>query len=214
MTPTLVTQRIAFAAGRTAVRKAVSKPLLQPLFPAAPVVLHSCKRRNRPAVPNSSTQVLSPQQQAAAPQQQRRGLFRRLRVLCACTVRALPAAGIKAAVLSGVQHLSSVTAFAGLSGAVVAGLAVGVAGKTAQRWHAGRRAARRAMVSAKAGAATDVTILTFNIRGVMDRWPERAPVLRQVLKQADADIVCFQEVLTGVCGSKGVATAAAAAAAD
>jgi hypothetical protein len=100
-------------------------------------------------------------------------------------------------VLGGVEQLSSVTVFAGLSGAVLAGLALGVAGKGVRRWNAGRRAAKRAMVKAQAGAATDVTILSFNIRGVMDRWIERAPVLKKVLKQADADVICFQEVLTG-----------------
>jgi endonuclease/exonuclease/phosphatase family metal-dependent hydrolase len=47
------------------------------------------------------------------------------------------------------------------------------------------------------GPAAEVSVVTFNIRGVMDRWPERAPVLKQCLKQADADVVCFQEVLTG-----------------
>jgi len=203
MSPTLVTQRIAFAAGKTAVKRAIASPLVHP-FLGAPAVLHSCKSKQRPVGPNSpaTQQQPSPQQEhpAAARRQHkpRNGLVRRLKLLCTSTVRALPAAGIKAAVLGGVQHLSSVTVFAGLSGAVVAGLALGVAGKGVRRWHAGRRAAgKRAMITAKAGAATDVTILSFNIRGVMDRWPERAPVLKKVLKQADADVICFQEVLTG-----------------
>jgi hypothetical protein len=182
----------------------VTVPALQP-FLGAPAALHSCKPKRAPQQANRQQQsrtldVPQPQQQ---PQQQqprpRKGVFRRLKLLCASTVRALPAAGIKAAVLGGVEQLSSVTLFAGLSGAVVAGLALGVAGKGVRRWHAGRRAAKRAMVTAREGAATDVSILSFNIRGIMDRWPERAPVLRQVLKQADADVVCFQEVLTGVC---------------
>eukprot|EP00775_Hariotina_reticulata_P008696 gene8696-8877_t len=69
------------------------------------------------------------------------------------------------------------------------------------------------------GPAAEVSVVTFNIRGVMDRWPERAPVLKQCLKQADADIVCFQEVLTGlnmlvlvaICAVQGFAMAIAAA---
>ena len=38
---------------------------------------------------------------------------------------------------------------------------------------------------------------TFNLRGVMDRWQERKPLLRQCLQQIDADVLCFQECLTG-----------------
>ncbi|KAF6261280.1 Endonuclease/exonuclease/phosphatase [Scenedesmus sp. NREL 46B-D3] len=53
------------------------------------------------------------------------------------------------------------------------------------------------MVTVNAGPAAEVSVVTFNIRGIMDRWPERAPLLRQCLKQADADVFCFQEVLTG-----------------
>lgn len=196
---TLVTQRIAFSAGRTAVRRALSTPVLQP-FLGAPVVLHSCKPRQPTGIRHSQGQQTPQQEQQPVQRAQhrpRKGVFRRLKLLCASTVRALPAAGIKAAVLGGVEQLSSVTAFAGLSGAVVAGLALGVVGKGVRRWHAGRRAAKRAMPTPRATAATDVSILSFNIRGVMDRWPERAPVLRKVLKQADADVVCFQEVLTG-----------------
>lgn len=40
---------------------------------------------------------------------------------------------------------------------------------------------------------------TFNLRGVMDRWPERAPLLGECLRQMDSDVLCFQEVLTGGC---------------
>ncbi|WIA32521.1 hypothetical protein OEZ86_003335 [Tetradesmus obliquus] len=53
------------------------------------------------------------------------------------------------------------------------------------------------MVTVNAGPAAEVSVVTFNIRGIMDRWPERAPLLRRCLKQADADVFCFQEVLTG-----------------
>ncbi len=31
----------------------------------------------------------------------------------------------------------------------------------------------------------------------MDRWQERQPLLRQCLHQMDADVLCFQECLTG-----------------
>lgn len=187
----------------------MSVPVLQP-FLGAPVVLHSCKPRQPTGAPHGQGQQTPQQQQEQQPVQRaqhrpRKGVFRRLKLLCASTVRALPAAGIKAAVLGGVEQLSSVTAFAGLSGAVVAGLALGIAGKGIRRWHAGRRAAKRAMATPRpAAAATYVTILSFNIRGVMDRWPERAPVLKKVLKQADADVVCFQEVLTGGCWCAGM----------
>ena len=33
----------------------------------------------------------------------------------------------------------------------------------------------------------------------MDRWHEREPLLRQCLHGMDADVLCFQEVLTGAC---------------
>ena len=41
------------------------------------------------------------------------------------------------------------------------------------------------------------SVATFNLRGVMDRWQERRPLLQECLKQLDADVLCFQEVLTG-----------------
>jgi exonuclease III len=59
------------------------------------------------------------------------------------------------------------------------------------------------MVTVNAGPAAEVSVVTFNIRGIMDRWPERAPLLRRCLKQADADVFCFQEVLTGGLGLAG-----------
>lgn len=45
------------------------------------------------------------------------------------------------------------------------------------------------------------SVATFNLRGVMDRWQERQPLLRQCLQQMDADVLCFQECLTGACCS-------------
>jgi hypothetical protein len=38
------------------------------------------------------------------------------------------------------------------------------------------------------------------LRGVSDRWQERQPLLRQCLKRIDADVLCFQECLTGRAG--------------
>ncbi len=40
-------------------------------------------------------------------------------------------------------------------------------------------------------------MVTFNIRGIMDRWRERQPLLAACLAELDADVVAFQEVLTG-----------------
>lgn len=45
--------------------------------------------------------------------------------------------------------------------------------------------------------AREFTVVTFNIRGVMDRWQERAPLLKRCLQELDADVICFQEVMTG-----------------
>eukprot|EP00887_Chlorella_sp_A99_P003752 scaffold7.g3752.t1 len=44
------------------------------------------------------------------------------------------------------------------------------------------------------------SLVTWNIRGVSDRWAERRPLLQQALADIDADVVCFQEVLTGEYG--------------
>ncbi|PSC67693.1 endonuclease exonuclease phosphatase family [Micractinium conductrix] len=51
------------------------------------------------------------------------------------------------------------------------------------------------------GSAT-LSVATFNLRGVMDRWQERKPLLRQCLQQIDADVLCFQECLTGEFGQE------------
>lgn len=42
------------------------------------------------------------------------------------------------------------------------------------------------------------SIATFNLRGISDRWTERHHVLKQCIRDMDADVFCFQEVLTGV----------------
>ncbi|KAI7843384.1 hypothetical protein COHA_002982 [Chlorella ohadii] len=67
----------------------------------------------------------------------------------------------------------------------------------------GRRGKRRpAMPSAQAGTRATFSVATFNLRGVMDRWQERQPLLRQCLHQMDADVLCFQECLTGEFGQE------------
>ena len=70
----------------------------------------------------------------------------------------------------------------------------------------GRRRAprRRAMPPAAGGTRATFSVATFNLRGVMDRWAERQPLLRQCLHDLDADVLCFQECLTGACPCAGV----------
>jgi hypothetical protein len=61
-----------------------------------------------------------------------------------------------------------------------------------------RRVKRRATPSNMQGGATaTLSVATFNLRGVMDRWQERQPLLRQCIDKMDADVLCFQECLTG-----------------
>lgn len=47
------------------------------------------------------------------------------------------------------------------------------------------------------GEGGRLSLVTFNIRGISDRWPERLPLLRACLAELDADVYAFQEVLTG-----------------
>ena len=51
--------------------------------------------------------------------------------------------------------------------------------------------------AAAAAAAATFSVATFNLRGVSDRWREREPLLRHCLSKIDADVLCFQECLTG-----------------
>jgi len=61
-----------------------------------------------------------------------------------------------------------------------------------------RRPKHRAAGNMQPSQASAVfSIATFNLRGVSDRWVERQPLLRQCLHQMDADVLCFQECLTG-----------------
>ena len=50
------------------------------------------------------------------------------------------------------------------------------------------------------GSVAQFSVATFNIRGIMDRWRERRPVLQRCLQELDSDVLCFQECLTGEYG--------------
>ncbi|KAL4433763.1 hypothetical protein ABPG75_000204 [Micractinium tetrahymenae] len=63
-----------------------------------------------------------------------------------------------------------------------------------------RRPQRRAPATMSSGTKAVFSVASFNLRGVMDRWYEREPLLRQCLRDMDADVLCFQEVLTGEFG--------------
>lgn len=154
-----------------------------------------------PVSPTTGTvqPYLQPQPLPVAPRR-KRGLLRQLRVVCGGAVTSLPVAIVKAVIVHGAQQLTSLAAISSLSGVALGGVAIGVASKGIRRWHAARRSARRGLVQANMGPAAELSVCTFNIRGIHDRWRERAPVLKQCLKQADADVFCFQEVLTGETG--------------
>lgn len=65
-----------------------------------------------------------------------------------------------------------------------------------------RRSAGRNMPAAPLlPTVAHITLCTFNIRGIMDRWEERQPLLKQCIKTIGADVYGFQEVLTGPCDS-------------
>lgn len=55
-----------------------------------------------------------------------------------------------------------------------------------------RRAAQRAVGMVR------FSVVTFNVRAIMDRWPERLPILKDCLQKMSPDVVAFQEVLTGL----------------
>ena len=59
---------------------------------------------------------------------------------------------------------------------------------------------RRALARMHRGGVAEFSIATFNLRGIMDRWSERRPVLQRCLSEIDADVLCFQECLTGKVG--------------
>jgi hypothetical protein len=112
-----------------------------------------------------------------------------------------------AALLSGAESLASLAATGAAAGAAAAAGALAappapVAGGMAAAARGGAIAAAAAAAGGSAATAgdvtaADVTVVTYNVRGVMDRWPERAPLLRGCLARLGADVLCFQEVLTG-----------------
>lgn len=65
----------------------------------------------------------------------------------------------------------------------------------------GRRP-RKAPSKMQTGSIARFSVATFNIRGIMDRWAERRPVLQQCIDDIDADVLCFQECLTGEYGQE------------
>lgn len=94
---------------------------------------------------------------------------------------------------SNIVNFLSLGSFGGL---VAGGVTFGVIKRGLRRWHV-RRATKRRMASLDMNSVKHLTVVTFNIRGIMDRWHERAPVLHSCIEAMDADVVSFQEVLTG-----------------
>jgi endonuclease/exonuclease/phosphatase family metal-dependent hydrolase len=62
-----------------------------------------------------------------------------------------------------------------------------------------RRAPRAAMRAGADGgaAAARLSVATYNLRGVSDRWAERRPLLAAELAALNADVLCLQETLGG-----------------
>lgn len=61
----------------------------------------------------------------------------------------------------------------------------------------GRRKRERRVLAESKASMVRFSVVTFNVRAIMDRWPERMPILRACLQQMSPDVVAFQEVLTG-----------------
>lgn len=59
---------------------------------------------------------------------------------------------------------------------------------------------RRSFAKMIDGNIAEFSVATFNLRGIMDRWAERRPVLEGCLSEIDADVLCFQECMTGEYG--------------
>lgn len=193
-----VVVRRAVAKASTKVAKELPRKLIRlylvPPAVFAPQVVFEATPSTFPTV---TAQTFSQTQQVLAVPARKHRFCRRLCIKCASAVASLPAAIVKAAVVFGAQQLTSIASFSGLSGVALGGIAAGVARQGFRRWRTARRSARRRIVSVNIGPAAELSICTFNIRGINDRWQERAPILKQCLKEADADVYCFQEVLTG-----------------
>jgi len=50
----------------------------------------------------------------------------------------------------------------------------------------------------KRSPTAEFSVATFNLRAIMDRWPERKPILKKCIEEINADVLCFQECLTGM----------------
>lgn len=62
------------------------------------------------------------------------------------------------------------------------------------------RKPRKAPSRMQVGSVAKFSVATFNLRGIMDRWSERKAVLQRCLEDMDADVLCFQECMTGEYG--------------
>lgn len=96
-------------------------------------------------------------------------------------------------VLSAINVTSSVLAFFSLRSLIRGGFGrLGRLGKSLRRK---RQRERRAVTHSV--SMVHFSVVTFNVRAIMDRWPERHPILKACLEQMSPDVVAFQEVLTG-----------------
>lgn len=65
----------------------------------------------------------------------------------------------------------------------------------------GRRARRRSVSNMIERNLAEFSVATFNLRGVSDRYRERRKMLQLCIRdEIDADVLCFQECLTGEYG--------------
>lgn len=62
------------------------------------------------------------------------------------------------------------------------------------------RRTNRSVTNMIDGAVAEFSVATFNLRGVSDRWHERRALLASCLSDIDADVLCFQECMTGEYG--------------
>eukprot|EP00882_Tetradesmus_deserticola_P008246 GHRQ01008691.1.p1 GENE.GHRQ01008691.1~~GHRQ01008691.1.p1 ORF type:complete len:283 (+),score=55.95 GHRQ01008691.1:303-1151(+) len=202
--PTGVIARRVVAIAAQQVARQVPQQVVAPLL-VPPAVFFASQHwallptRRTPGKQQQKQEEHQQLQSAPAAAVRRQPRFRRIKAVVAAAASFLPGGAARgtAAVFAVATQLASLAASVPVSGAAVGGLAAGLAAKGIRRWQVARRSARRAMVNVDTGPAAEVSVVTFNIRGIMDRWPERAPLLQRCLKQADADVFCFQEVLTG-----------------
>lgn len=74
-------------------------------------------------------------------------------------------------------------------------------GITRRVFRRGRRARRRSVSKMIEGNLAEFSVATFNLRGVSDRYGERRKMLQLCIRdEIDADVLCFQECLTGEYG--------------